>query len=111
MFEGSAIAETHLLIGFYAYARPVPGRVALTLANRNDGRVAVGIHIKAIITGFLYCESNVRGVDFVNFGTKQFAYMQVQRALMQFQLHSAIVDIRQRETALGIHSKGSATDV
>jgi hypothetical protein len=111
VFKRVAVAEAHLFIRLDPHARSVTCGVPLALANSDDCCVTIRVHIEAIITGFLHGERDVRGVDLIDFGTKQMAHMKIQGALMQFNLNSAVVDICQGQAALRIQSEDAPADV
>ncbi len=106
-----SIGEANLLVRVNPHSRPLTGGIAFTLADGHDTRVAIRIHIKSIVSRLLNGERHVGSVDFVDFAAKQMADMQVQCSLVEFYLHGAVADVRQREACLRAHAHGAGADV
>ena len=79
------------------------------MPNRDDGLIAVGIDVEAIIAGLLNCERLVGRIDFVCLAVVEAAHVQVHRALVQAQLHDVLVDVGRGETGFGIDANDACS--
>ncbi len=106
-----SIREASLLAGLQANRRTLAGSLTFALPHIDSSCVRGRIDIKAVVTGFSDGECQIRGIDFVDFATIEFADVQVQSTLMQLHLHSIIGDIREGQTGLGVDSQETGAEI
>jgi hypothetical protein len=109
--QGRLVCESNLLIGMNAHARALAGGIAFALANRNHGRITIGINVKTVVTAFLDREGQVRSINFVDLTLKESANMKVQRSLVKFHLNAVIGDVGQCHAGFIAHAKNAGADV
>jgi hypothetical protein len=109
--QGSLVCEADLLIGMNTHAWALAGGIAFALANRNHGRITIGININAVVAAFLDCEGQVRSINFVDLSLKESANMKVQRSLVKFHLNAVIGDVGQCHAGFITHAKYAGADV
>jgi hypothetical protein len=97
-----AVCKACLLAFTNANRRTAARRFTFAPPHCDHSSVGVRVHIKSIIAGLGNCECLIRSVDLVSFTVIQPAHMQVHCSLVQLQLGSVLVDIREGEAAFGI---------
>lgn len=95
MSQRRAVIELHLLSRTDLNRWALSCGFAFTLPDGNHGGVSVGIYIESVIAWFGERERKIRRVYFPTLTVVQFANVDVQRALVQRNLHHIIVDVRE----------------
>jgi hypothetical protein len=111
VLERGAIRKACLLVRLDSNGGTAAGRVALTLANGYDGGVTIRIDVKTVVSAFLDGERHVGCVDFVYLAAEQLADVQIQRALVQFDLHVLTGNVGQCQAALITHAEQASAHV
>jgi hypothetical protein len=96
----SAISEAYLLVGMYLNARSLTSGIALALAHRDYGSIAIRVDIEAVVTRLLNRERHVRSINLVNLPREQVANMDVQSALVKLDLDGIVVNVGERKAGL-----------
>src|SRR5882762_1549276 len=111
VLQRSATRKTGLFLGTDAHAIPLSIGLALPLPDRDGSGVGAGIDVEAVVAALQDCERLVGRVDFVSLSTEQVADVQIQRALIKFDLDNVVARIRQGETRLSVHAQGGTPEV
>ncbi len=89
----------------------MPVGFALAAPHSDRGGIRIWIDIEPVVARFQNRKRLVRRIDFVGLPTEQMADVQVQRALVEFNLHDVVVDIGEGEAGLGTHAQRRATQM
>ena len=111
ILHGSAAGEGGLVSGFDFHSGTLAVGLALSAKYRDGGSVGVGINVKTIVAGLEDREGLIGRVDFVSLAAEKMPDVQVERALIQFDLYDVVTDVGQRKAGLGIHPQGSASEM
>jgi hypothetical protein len=97
-----AIGKSHLLTCVDANGRAATSRLTLASPHRDHGLIVVRIYVEAVVSRLLHGERLVGRVHFIDFVVIKPAHVQVQRALVQLQLHGVLTDVGQGQAGLGV---------
>ena len=97
--------EAGLLVSTNFGGRTVAGRDSLAAPHRYQCRVAVCVHVKAVAPRLRDGERNIWRVNFIDFAAEQVGNVQIQRALVQLNLYSAVSEVGQRNAGLTVHAQ------
>ena len=100
MLQRGPARKPHLLPRLHLHASAASRSDTFTTPYRHHSCSPVRIHIEAVIARLQNRKCLVRRVNFVNLSTKQPPHVNIQRALMQLQLHRLVRHVGQRQTRL-----------
>src|SRR5438477_10677412 len=92
---------------FHPHCFAISGSNALAFPNRDERCVAVGVNVEAIVSRLHNGERGVGCIHFVSFAMEQARNLEVQRALSDFKLYRAVVEIGESEAGLAVHAHDS----
>ena len=93
--------EGYALTPMNRVALSVAGRLAFSIANRDDGVIAVFRGFDAIAPWLLNHERLIRRVDLVISIAIEFIHAHIDGAGAELNLHGAVVEIEKRESGIG----------
>jgi len=67
IFQGGAAGKACLAVALYFHGASFPGSDALAAPYRNQSRVAIGVHVEAVLARSHYGERQVGCINFVSF--------------------------------------------
>jgi hypothetical protein len=111
VLQQCAARESRLMPRLDQYSRPLPVGFALAAPYCDRGGIGIWIDVEAVVTRFQNREGLVRGIDFVGLATEKMTDVQVQRALVQFDLHDIVTDIGEGQAGLGVHAQRGAAQM
>ncbi len=106
-----SIGKAALLTGLDLHRGSVAGGDAFTVPNRDQGDVIVGIDVQAIVAALGDGECGVRGVDLIDLTRQEIAHVQIQRALIELNLHGVVADVAEGDASLGVHAERAGSDL
>ena len=109
--HGLSIREAALLTRLDLHGWSITGRHSFALPNSNEGHVIVGVDVEAIVAALDDGEGGVRSIDLVDLAGEEFAHVEEQRALVEFDLDGIVADIAQRDASFGVHAEGAGSDL
>jgi hypothetical protein len=111
MLERSASRKGRLMAGTQFHARALAIGFAFPFPNRDRSDVSIGIDVKAIVARFENREGLVGRIDFVSLTSEQMADVQIEGALVEFDLHDIVANVRESKAGLGVHAEGGTSEV
>ena len=109
VLERSTTGKRGLVMGLDFHPGALAVSFTLAAPDRDRSGIRIRIHIKTVIAGLQNGERLVGRIDFVSLPTEEMADVQIQRALIEFDLHGIVADVGQRHAGLGIHAQRGAS--
>ena len=101
-------AKTIALLRINQISRPRARDLSLAGAHDDVGFTAVGVHCNAVVTDLTQRENELRRDNFKHLLGRQAPHPNVQNALRQLQLRTLVVEIEQRDSAIGVETDHGA---
>jgi hypothetical protein len=108
VLERSTTGKRGLVMGLDFHPGALAVSFTLAAPHRDRSGIRIRIHIKTVIAGLQNGERLVRRIDFISLSAEEMADVQIQRALIQFNLDDIVADVGQRHAGFGIHAQRGA---
>src|SRR5262249_49479723 len=106
-----AAGKAHLAACLNLDVRTLAGSHPLALPYRDQRGVAVRVNVKAIVSRLEQREGGVRRVNLEDLIVREARNLNVERSLVQLELHHVIGEVGQRDAGLASHANRGAANM